>query len=209
MRAYSGRVTTPLRISGVSIALAAVLLTAGCGGSDDNASPTPTATTAPSPSPTTDSPTPTIPIPTAPTDGGTATCTTKQLAVTIAPSADGNAAGSSYSELVFTNKGPDTCSIYGWPGVSYVGDSNGTQIGAAADRTGSPKLLKLAKGKAAQALLREIDAGNFDDSCQIKPVDGVRVYPPNQKAAVFVAHKTQGCGAAATHTLVISPVVAR
>lgn len=200
---------TSLRVLGTSIALSTLLLTAGCG-SDTNASPISTATT---PAPTTptasDSPTPSVPIPSAPTDGGTPTCTTKQLTVTITPSAQGNAAGSSYFDLVFTNKGPGTCSIYGWPGVSFVGDSNGTQIGAAADRTDAPKLLKLARGKSAQALLREIDAANFDDSCSIRPVDGLRVYPPNQKAAVFVAHKTRACGATTTHTLVISPVEAR
>lgn len=97
--------------------------------------------------------------------------------------------------------------MYGWPGVSYVGGGNGTQVGAPADRTGSPRILKLAPGKAATALLREIDAANFDDSCAIQLVDGLRIYPPNQKSAVFVAHKTHGCAAASIHTLVISPAV--
>ena len=206
---------TSLRVTGLSVALTFVLLTAGCGGSDNSAEPTATAnpatttpTVTPPPTPTPTMPSLTATIPTVPSDGGTPTCTTKQLGITVKPSSGGNAAGSSYSDLTFTNKGSGTCAIFGWPGVSYVGNGNGTQIGAPADRTGTPKPLRLKAGQAATALLREVNAGNFDDSCKIHAVEGLRIYPPNQTAAVFVAHKTQGCASASTHTLVVAPVVA-
>ncbi|MEO6473016.1 MAG: DUF4232 domain-containing protein, partial [Aeromicrobium sp.] len=96
--------------------------------------------------------------------------------------------------------------IYGWPGVSYVGNGNGAQIGAPADRTGSPKIVTLKPGKTAEAQLKEVNAGNFDESCSIHQVDGLRIYPPNNKSSVFVAHKTQGCSSTVVHTLTIGPV---
>jgi hypothetical protein len=92
--------------------------------------------------------------------------------------------------LVLTNNGASECSLQGWPGVSLVGDGNGTQLGQAAefDRSTPHPTVVLQAGGTAQAQLKITQALNYDTSeCQPKPADGFRVYPPGSKEALFVA----------------------
>jgi hypothetical protein len=180
------------------------MIVGGCTRSDENkASHKATATTPtakPTPKPT---PTPTPPISNA---SGPATCQPTQLKVKLAEELGGAAAGSVYSHLTFTNVGAHTCAMTGWPGVSYVGDGNGTQIGSPAGRTGSATVITVKPGAVAEAQLREVDAGNESADCIITPADGLRVYSPNTKAAVFVHHTVEACAAPSTHLMTIGPV---
>ena len=137
---------------------------------------------------------------------GPITCQPSQLKVKLAEDHGGGAAGSTYSHLTFTNIGALTCTMTGWPGVSYVGSGHGVQIGSAADRTGSATVINLKSGAVAQAQLRELAAGNFDADCNITAADGLRIYSPNTKAAVFVAHPVQACAAPSKHLMTIGPV---
>ncbi|MCJ1715013.1 DUF4232 domain-containing protein [Curtobacterium sp. VKM Ac-2922] len=124
------------------------------------------------------------------TSGGSASgrCATGDLTGSIAPGG-GGAAGSVDVHLVLTNTGSTTCTLQGWPGVSFVGGGNGTQIGAAATQEqGSPHpTVTLASGQAAVAPLKIGQAGNYDvaDCGQTSP-DGFRVYPPGSKQSLFV-----------------------
>lgn len=173
------------RIAGAAgVALALSLLVAGCA----------TAT----PAPTTGTPSPSTPTSTTsprPTGSATATatpidgqCDTGALTGTIGRGG-GGAAGSVEVTLVLTNNGSTECSLQGWPGVSFVGDGNGTQLGAAAtlDRSTPHPTVVLKSGGTAQAPLRITQALNYPEAeCQPKQADGFRVYPPGSTASLFV-----------------------
>lgn len=104
------------------------------------------------------------------------------------------AAGSIYYTLRFTNQGSTSCVLQGWPGVSFVSSSTGPQVGAAATRIpGSDPALTLAPGASAGAALQITEAGNYGTSCRATAVSGLRVYPPNQTASLYVAHSDHAC----------------
>ena len=125
-------------------------------------------------------------------------CSTAQLSVTLGR---GNGtAGSVYVPLQSRNRGSSACTLYGYPGVSYVTGAGGNQVGRAAQRMGPvgtksvEAVVTLAPGSVAQATLRAIDVGNFPAStCSAIPVGGLRVYPPGQTTAAFVPDVTRGC----------------
>lgn len=102
----------------------------------------------------------------------------------------GGGAGSVYLNLALRNTGSASCTLQGWPGVSFVGDGNGTQIGASAtlDRSGAHPTITLAAGQTAYAPLRIVQAGNLEPgNCTTQQPDGFRVYPPGSKQSLFVA----------------------
>lgn len=117
-----------------------------------------------------------------------AQCASVHLTASLAPG--GAAAGSVYPDLVLTNTGTQRCTLQGWPGVSFVGDGNGTQLGAAGDfdRSSPHGTVTLEPGGAAHAPLRIANALNYDPSaCDPVQADGLRVYPPGETNALFVA----------------------
>ncbi|MFD7655799.1 DUF4232 domain-containing protein [Actinosynnema sp. NPDC059797] len=110
---------------------------------------------------------------------GAATCRSADLDVRFGHV--GGAAGTTYREVVLTNRGPATCVLRGYPGVSYV-DAAGRQVGAAAVRVGERgPLLTLPHGAAAVSDVGFAAVDNFDpDACLKTPVWGIRVYPPDE-----------------------------
>jgi hypothetical protein len=99
----------------------------------------------------------------------------------------GAAAGTAYKDLSFLNHSGATCTLQGYPGVSFV-DAQGQQIGPPAQRVvGTEAAIVLAPGATATAEITYHDAyvATFP-ACQPATATGVRVYPPNQKAAVTV-----------------------
>ncbi len=117
-------------------------------------------------------------------------CASSDLKGSIAPGG-GGAAGSVGVTLVLTNTGSSPCSLQGWPGVSFVGDGNGTQLGAAAkfDHSAPHPSVTIAPGATATAPLLIGQALNYpSDECKPQKPDGFRVYPPGSKTALFVAY---------------------
>jgi hypothetical protein len=105
-----------------------------------------------------------------------------------------------HTGLQLRNIGSSACTLYGYPGVSWVAGADGHQVGAAAVRQTDPsgsgeKSLTLAPGALASAPLDIVDAEVFPRS-QCKPVSvrGLRVYPPGEKAAMFLSLPTQAGG---------------
>jgi hypothetical protein len=90
-----------------------------------------------------------------------------------------------------------TCTLYGYPGVSFVSTgTGGGQIGPAA--TESPvtprRLVTLAPGATANALLRIVQAGNYPASkCQPVTAHWLQIYPPNQTTPAYLAFNSQTC----------------
>ncbi|HET7386324.1 MAG TPA: DUF4232 domain-containing protein [Nocardioidaceae bacterium] len=137
-------------------------------------------------------------------------CTTGDVSVRLGHG-DG-AAGSVYFPLVLRNHTGHACRTRGYPGVSYVGGGNGTQIGAPADRVRPalpavpPPVVRLDPGERAVAVLREVDALNYPrHRCRPERTDGLRVYPPGEYAAAFVPQHTVGCRNHRVHLLTVAP----
>ncbi|WP_375387835.1 DUF4232 domain-containing protein [uncultured Amnibacterium sp.] len=195
-------------VGGAAAAALSLLLLTGCGSQATQSMRTPSVTVAPTiatPTPTmTPTPSPTAastadpgqdPEP-APTPAGLdpnrpkGQCPDDAIGVAVAPDADGGAAGSRYSTVFFTNTGGETCVLRGAPGVSVVGEGDGTQLGRPADRlqTGV-RTVTLADGATAVATLRITNIapdGGPLDGCTVVRGGGYRVYPPHSKRAFFV-----------------------
>ncbi len=121
----------------------------------------------------------------------------------------GGAAGSNYLLVRFGNTTGKPCTLYGWPGVSLVGDGNGTQLGAAAKRVqgGDRHTVTIRPGKRTTALLRVSNAGNYSRSdCDPVDADGFRIYAPDAKDAVYVKRKTPACRKSGVALMDIAPV---
>ena len=119
------------------------------------------------------------------------TCATKDLTLSIG--AGNGAAGSIYEPLRFTNNAASACTLDGYPGVSFVTEGSGDQVGAPASRNPQhpAKTVTLAPGASAEAVLQVVDHGNYGpDQCKATGVSGLRVYPPGNKDAAYVAFDT-------------------
>ena len=128
--------------------------------------------------------------PAAATSTGIGECLAGQLTATLGAGAGGGA-GHMYPFLVLTNKGSTACTVKGYPGVSFVGNGNGTQLGAAASRQAAGitiTTLTLAPGQSAHSQLSITVAGNYDPTtCKPKAADGLRVYPPDETHSLVIA----------------------
>jgi hypothetical protein len=187
----------------ILIAMAALAgsaaLLAGCGTSTPAASPSAPASASTTPStspgaPATPTPTPT-PTSTSSTVS-TAACATSALHVAV-PSGGGNAAaGSAFYPIQFSNSSSSPCTLYGYPGVSFVGAAGGSQIGAAATRNSAlpAKLISLSPGQTVHATLQVVDAMNYPSGdCGPVTAHWLKIYPPNQTAPVYVSFTAQTC----------------
>lgn len=109
---------------------------------------------------------------------------------------ESGAAGSSYLTLTLTNQSDHPCTFYGYPGVSAVGGNDGHQIGKPADkdRNATASLVTVAAGEAATVTVKKAQAGNYSpESCKPQQARGLRIYPPDEKAALFVDYPTDAC----------------
>jgi hypothetical protein len=109
--------------------------------------------------------------------------------------------------LVLTNTGTAPCTLKGWPGVSLVGGGTGAQLGAPGDfdQTSVHGTVTLAPGGSAHAPLRITQAGNYSAAtCDPAPADGLRIYPPDETQALFVASTGwTACRSAAVHLITV------
>jgi len=112
--------------------------------------------------------------------------------------------------VVFTNAGATSCTLHGYPGVSFVGGGNGTQLGAAADFDPSVAVasVTLAPGGSAHAPLKIAMAGNYDAAdCQPSAADGLRIYPPGETHSLFIATTDYtACLDAGVHLIMVQTV---
>src|SRR5690242_19115126 len=154
----------------------------------------PPSTAAPEPSTATDGPTSDdshSPPPSGPAEPSR--CRTGDVRVTVQGAPGGGAAGSVYTWLIFTNTSAKACTLYGFPGVSYVTGPSGSQVNDPARRSGTPSKVTLAPRQAAHALLQTGHPETFPDTCKPVPVAGYRVYLPDETAAVFVPAAMRQC----------------
>jgi hypothetical protein len=200
--------------------LAGGFLLAGCGASSPSASPagrpaaTPSGPSGPSGSPATAAAPPAASSgspaaraaasgtpPARAASGGDAVppCSAASLQVSLG---GGPGVGMSQDRtgLQLRNTGSSACSLYGYPGVSWVAGADGRQVGRAAERQpdlagGAEHAVVLAPGGLASAPLDIVDAAVIPRAeCDPVPVRGLRVYPPGQRAALFLPRPTPGGG---------------
>ncbi len=190
-------------VAAAAVAASAGLLTACGSAAGPSAHPTVTVTVTASAS-TAAPGAPTV-TPT-PTPSGPPGCTTSSLTASLGQGS--GAAGSVYYPIEFTNNGP-TCTLYGYPGVSFV-SASGAQVGAAAgeDPTYPRRLVTLAQGATAHADLQITVAQNYPAAtCRPVAVKRLRIFPPGQTSALYVSvAATTGCGSTAVTILHVQTV---
>jgi len=128
------------------------------------------------------------------TASGTPACTNADLTASYRHTDDG--AGHHFGFIVLRNTSSRACHTGGYGGISYVGQGNGTQIGAPAVRRnpGAVRTYVLQPGQRLRSPLDEVSALNFSPKrCRRAHVDGFRVYVPNATRAQYVVHPTTGC----------------
>jgi hypothetical protein len=192
-------------------AVAIALLMAGCQGDTDDAKspevPTISEANGAPPANTTTPSEPSAKPPQAPPVDGTprpggekpapatnpAECKVADLKLSIG--GGDSAAGTTYRQLRFTNRGTRTCTIQGFPGVSYVAGADGHQVGPAAFRDGSKgAAVSLKPGMTVYAPVGFVQVRNYDPAvCKPTSVRGLRVYPPHEYSSMYVAASGTGC----------------
>ena len=181
-------------LAGALLACCAVLASACSASTPSSSSPpssTPAATPVSSPSAT---PAKSAPA-TTPAVAGPAPCPTRYLGVKAGLSQ--GTAGSIYQVIDFTNISNVSCTLYGYPGISFASTgSSGGQIGLSAKENPTPprELVTLAPGATANALLRIVDAGNFPPAtCGMVTAHWLVIYPPNQTTPVYLNYTSPTC----------------
>lgn len=134
-----------------------------------------------------------------------APCRSSALRVTSRDA--GGAAGSVLVDLVLTNTSSVTCTVTGYPGVSWVAGADGHQVGSAATRSGEPaSTVVLAAGRATTSQARFARAANYPASrCAPVPARGFRVYPPAQTQSYFVPYPATACSSTQVNQLEVRP----
>jgi hypothetical protein len=131
---------------------------------------------------------------------------TSALAASIGPGS--GAAGSTYYPIEFTNTSSAPCTLYGYPGASFVAASGG-QLGAAAteDPTYPRQLVTLTPGAAAHAELRVTDALNYPSpACQVLTAHRLRVFPPGQASPLYLTLNARACAITSVQILSVQTV---
>jgi hypothetical protein len=140
-------------------------------------------------------------------EGGPPSCATSALQVSLG---QGNgAAGSSFVPIQFNNQSSSACTLFGFPGVSFVTGTGGSQIGAPAaeDQSAARIAITLAPGTVAHALLQVVDAQNFPAAkCKLVTAHWLKIYPPGQTAPLYVKFTSPACASTSTRVLNVQTV---
>jgi Protein of unknown function (DUF4232) len=196
-----------------ALAAAGVVVLAGCQSSSSSSSAAAAPTTSAAASATSSAAaatTPTAAATTAATTGtsaggaaSVASCTAAQLTIAYTDNAQikkGALDGMShvYRVVTFTNKGSASCQFGGYPGVAAL-DASGQQIMQAARMTAAGKLITLAPGAVASAMV----SGNTASCAKPTVVGGLLVTAPNQRTSTTLSSPGSVC----LSSLQVQPVV--
>jgi Domain of unknown function (DUF4232) len=125
---------------------------------------------------------------------GTAACVTSDLQARLGEAQ--GAAGTFYQVVVLTNTSSSACSLYGYPGVSFVTGVGGKVIGAPATRNTGIRdaLVTLRPGGEASTLVGVEDVTALPaGKCHTGKADWLQIYPPGDTGALYVQYKAEVC----------------
>lgn len=138
---------------------------------------------------------------------GPAACVTSALSASLG---QGNgAAGSTIIPLEFRNTSSSACTLFGYPGVSFVTGPGGSQIGnSASEDSATPRQsVTLAAGSTAHALLQVAVAQNYPPSrCHLVQAHWLRIFPPGETAPLYVKFNSATCTAKSIRVLAVQTV---
>jgi hypothetical protein len=137
----------------------------------------------------------------------TPACATSGLVIWMQPG--GVAAGSAFFTLMFTNLSGHACTLDGHPGVAAASLA-GHRIGTpAAWNPPGPRLVRLASGGTAYAVLQYSDVitgGGGPRPCHAVTAAGLQVYPPGQTTAKVVPIPLTACTTRGLVYMTVRPV---
>ncbi|MEU3186104.1 DUF4232 domain-containing protein [Streptomyces sp. NPDC006923] len=108
-------------------------------------------------------------------------CTADRLGLSLGDPDVG--AGNIRYDLRLTNKGPEACTLLGFPGVSLLA-GDGATIGEPATREGGRlKTVKLTPGASAHTTLHTLNKGIKGSACWPAP-SLLKIYPPGSRDAL-------------------------
>jgi hypothetical protein len=138
---------------------------------------------------------------------GPAACVTSGLSASLG---QGNgAAGSTIIPLEFRNTSSSGCTLFGYPGVSFVTGPGGSQIGnSASEDSATPRQsVTLAAGATAHALLQVAVAQNYPPSrCHLAKAHWLRIFPPGETAPLYLKFNSDTCTAKSIRVLAVQTV---
>jgi hypothetical protein len=105
------------------------------------------------------------------------------------------AAGHAYVALLLTNRSHATCTLGGYPGVSFVA-AGGHQIGAPAQRDSrfAAVPVTLAPGAIVHATVDVADYANYDpQTCLPVRATGFRIFPPGSTGSLLISAPQTVC----------------
>jgi hypothetical protein len=141
------------------------------------------------------------------TPAGPGTCLASDLKGSLGGGS--GAAGTFYQIVVLTNTSAASCTLYGYPGVSFVTGPGGSEVGAPATRdTSSPVTqVTLTPGGQANMLVALTDVGVYSTAqCQPTKVSWLRVYPPGDFGSLYVQYAAQTCAMTSLGVLRVTAV---
>lgn len=170
-------------------------------GATSSASPTPTTTPAATAHPTAAHPTaaPSTAAPTTTraqvtTSARPGRCVSSGLRASLGRG--GAAAGTAYIALLLTNRSRVTCTLTGYPGVSFVAGTDAHQVGAPAsrDRRFSATPVTLSPGATSHATIAVANFANYDQSaCKPASATGYRIFPPGSTGSLLISAPQKVC----------------
>lgn len=125
-------------------------------------------------------------------------CASSSLKAVVNVSQGDAAAGTAYYPVNFTNTSGSTCTMFGYPGVSFAAGDGGARIGRAATRNPAvtPATVTVRPGGVAHATIGIANAGNYSAAqCQPVTVHWLKIYPPNQTDPIFAHFTARACSA--------------
>lgn len=114
-------------------------------------------------------------------------CTATDLTGSLSTPEGSAAAGNRFYTLTLTNQSPKTCTLNGYPGLSFA-DSTTAQIGEPADKdtTNASSQMTLKEKESAVATIKLAATGNYPEGTCKDGVTTLRVYPPNDDGFLLV-----------------------
>ena len=106
------------------------------------------------------------------------------------------AAGHSYVALLLTNRSRVTCTLDGYPGVSFTAGTDAHQIGAPAqrDRRFGAAPVTLVPGATVHATVDVANYANYgQQACQPARATGFRIFPPGSTGSLFIGAPQTVC----------------